>query len=447
MQLDIRTLIFNLLLFALVFAIGIFLLQRSQPRLRALRWWSAAIIAAGAGFLLLSLRDSIPDLLSVVVANDLMLLALCLFLEGVVVFRRLPRGYVWRISAPLIAILTLLLLYFTYAEASVAARIVAVSLINAIPVTLAAWLLIRDIPRDLRPSHYFTAAGFIQFAIVSVGRIAHTLISPPADLMAPGPVQAAIFLSIFFLLVVSSFGCVWMVSAYLAEELEQQARTDPLTGAMNRLALDEILARELSRARRGKHALSLLMFDLDHFKALNDRLGHQAGDMALRSVAAATQQQLRATDLLARYGGEEFVVVLPDADKAHAIETAQRLRKRVGALAHRSRRRRQPDGQLWRVYLSGGRRRPGQPGRPCRRHDVCRQAGRAQLRLRRHDVLSQANGARPCRRRALLQALRKFSALMPPAPRRALPRAPVRAHGDTGLPPQCSSAAADSAIV
>ena len=332
MQLDIRTLIINLLLFALVFAIGIFLLQRSQPRLRALRWWSGAIIAAGAGFLLLSLRDSIPDFFSVVVANDLMLLALCLFLEGVVVFRRLPQGYAWRISAPLIAILTLLLLYYTYADMSVAARIVAVSLINAVPVTLAAWLLIKDIPRDLKPSHYFTAAGFLQFAVVSVGRIVHTLISPPADLMTAGPVQAAIFLSIFFLLVVSSFGCVWMVSAYLAEELEQQARTDPLTGVLNRLALDETLARELSRARRGKHALSLLMFDLDHFKALNDRLGHQAGDMALRSVAAATQQQLRATDLLARYGGEEFVVVLPDTDKAHAIETAQRLRKRVGAL-------------------------------------------------------------------------------------------------------------------
>ncbi len=331
MQLDIRTLIFNLLLFALVFAIGIFLLQRSQPRMRALRWWSAAIFAAGAGFLLLSLRGSIPDFLSIVVANDLMLLALCLFLEGVVVFRRLPQGYAWRISAPLIAILTLLLLYFTYAETSVAARIVAVSLTNAVPTTVAAWLLIRDIPRTMRFSHYFTAAGFIQFAVVSVGRIAHTLIAPPADLMAAGPVQAAIFLSIFFLLVVSSFGCVWMVSAYLADELEQQARTDPLTGAMNRLALDETIARELARVRRSKNPLSMLMFDLDHFKQLNDRLGHLSGDAALKRVTATTLQQLRATDSLARYGGEEFVVVLPDTDKARATETAERLRKRVEA--------------------------------------------------------------------------------------------------------------------
>lgn len=332
MPLDIRTLIFNLLLFALVFAIGIFLLQRSQPRIQALRWWSAAVIVAGAGFLLLSQRGSIPDFLSIVVANDLMLLALCLFLQGVAVFRSLPRGYGWRICAPLIAILTLLLLYYTYAETSVAARIVAVSLMNTVPATLAAWLLIRDIPRGLRPSHYFTAAGFIQFAVVSVGRIAHTLIAPPADLMTAGPVQAMTFVSIFFLLVVASFGCVWMVSAYLAEELEQQARTDPLTGALNRLALDETLARELARARRGKRPLSLLMFDLDLFKELNDRLGHQAGDTALKRVSAATQQQLRAGDSLARYGGEEFVVVLPDTDKVHAVETAQRLRRQIESL-------------------------------------------------------------------------------------------------------------------
>ena len=332
MQLDIRTLIFNLLLFALVFAIGIFLLQRSQPRLHALRWWSAAITIAGVGFLLLALRDNIPDFLSIIVANDLLLLALCFFHEGVARFRRHAGVYAWWLFPLLLVVLTLLLLYCTYSTPSVAARILAVTLINAIPAILAARLLVREIPRGLRSSHYFTAAGFIQFAVVSVVRAIHTLIYPPADLMAAGPVQAMTFLSIFFLLVVTSFGCVWMVSAYLAEALEQQARTDPLTGAMNRLALDETLARELARARRGKQPLSLLMFDLDHFKTLNDRLGHQAGDAALKHITSATLQQLRATDQLARYGGEEFVVILPDADKAHAIDTAQRLRKRVEAL-------------------------------------------------------------------------------------------------------------------
>jgi diguanylate cyclase (GGDEF)-like protein len=133
------------------------------------------------------------------------------------------------------------------------------------------------------------------------------------------------------LLVVASFGCVWMVTMYLAIALENQARTDPLTGAMNRLALAENMARELARARRNDRPLSLLMFDLDHFKQLNDRLGHQPGDGALQAVTTATLRELRASDLLARYGGEEFVVVLPDTDKAQAAETAERLRRRIEA--------------------------------------------------------------------------------------------------------------------
>ena len=331
MHLDIRTLIFNLLLFALVFAVGMFLVQRSQPRLRGLRWWAGANAVGGTGFLLLTLRGSIPDFLSIVVANDLLLLALCFFREGFTRFRGLPRSLPW-LSPLLIAILTLLLLHYTYLVPSVAARIVAVTLITAIPAAMTAWQLARDTPQRLRSSHWFTAAGFAQAAAVSVARAIHALFYPPADLMTAGPLQALAFLSIFILLVMASFGCVWMITAHLAEELEGQARTDPLTGAMNRLALDEALPREIARADRGGRPLSLLMFDLDHFKQLNDRLGHQAGDAALKAVAAATLHGLRSGDMLVRFGGEEFVAVLPDTGKARAVETAERLRRRVEAL-------------------------------------------------------------------------------------------------------------------
>lgn len=331
MSLDITTQTFHLLLFALVFAVGMLLVQRSQPGMRSLRWWAAANAVSGMGFLLLSLRGAIPDFLSIVVANDLLLVALFFFREGVAGFRRRPGRLPW-LDPLLVVVLTLPLLYFTYVEPSIAARIVAVALVTAIPATMTAWLLVRNIPRNLRSSHWFTAAAFVQFVAVSAGRVAYTLSHPPTDQLMAGPVHALTFLSIFVLLVVSSFGCVWMVTAYLTIELARQARTDPLTGAMNRLALTESIARELARARRSGHPLSLLMFDLDLFKQLNDRLGHQPGDAALRAVAAATQHELRGSDLLARYGGEEFVVVLPDTDREHAVETAERLRQQVESL-------------------------------------------------------------------------------------------------------------------
>lgn len=331
MQLDIRTLTFNLLLFALVFAVGMFLVQRTQPGVRGLRWWAAANALAGVGFMLLSLRDLIPDFLSIVVANDILLAALCCFHEGVARFRGRP-GRLIGVGLPLIAVLTPWLLYYTYAEPNVAMRIVAATLATSIPAAMTARLLTRNLPPRLRSSHWFTASAFIQFAILSVARAAYTAANPPVDLMHAGAVHALNFLSIFFLLVVATFGCVWMITACLSIELEQLARTDPLTGALNRLALTESTVREIARAERGGRPLALLIFDLDHFKQLNDRLGHRPGDVALRTVATSARIELRLSDLLARYGGEEFVIVLPDTDKAQAAETAERLRRRIESL-------------------------------------------------------------------------------------------------------------------
>jgi diguanylate cyclase (GGDEF)-like protein len=111
----------------------------------------------------------------------------------------------------------------------------------------------------------------------------------------------------------------------LMAQLNATARTDPLTGLPNRRVWDEDLARELSRARRHGGRLCLVMLDLDHFKAYNDRHGHQAGDQLLKSTAAAWRDTLRPTDTLARYGGEEFALLLPHTEHADAARAVTRL--------------------------------------------------------------------------------------------------------------------------
>ena len=108
--------------------------------------------------------------------------------------------------------------------------------------------------------------------------------------------------------------------------LARQARTDELTALPNRRAWDEAVAREMSRARRTKRPLCLALLDLDHFKAFNDRFGHQAGDAHLRRTAAQWRRELRDIDVLARYGGEEFGILLPDCDLDQAQEVLQRVR-------------------------------------------------------------------------------------------------------------------------
>jgi diguanylate cyclase (GGDEF)-like protein/PAS domain S-box-containing protein len=114
--------------------------------------------------------------------------------------------------------------------------------------------------------------------------------------------------------------------AELLGRLEDLARTDALTGAANRRALEEVLVRELATADRKSTPLSVVMLDLDRFKAFNDGNGHQAGDRLLQHAATAWQAELRPSDTLARYGGEEFLVVLPDCDEATALQIANRLR-------------------------------------------------------------------------------------------------------------------------
>ncbi len=328
MLLDIRTLIICVLVFAVVFSLGMYLAQRSQPKLQGLRWWSAAFALTANSFLLFALRGEISDALSVMVGNALLVIALGLFLEGAMQVRGQPGRMSW-LSPALLAVLLPVLAYYVYVRPDFQARIISASIVYAIPLAATSWVLVRDIPRHLRYSHWFTAAAFAQLSAMCLLRAGISVYAPPQALLESTPAQTVAFLSIFVMLILASFGCVWMVTESLSEQLERQARTDPLTGSMNRFALEDIVPVELARALRSGRPLSVLMFDLDRFKELNDRMGHQYGDMALQTVTELTRRVLRGGDHLARYGGEEFLAVLPDTGKNEAREIAERLRHAI----------------------------------------------------------------------------------------------------------------------
>jgi diguanylate cyclase len=112
----------------------------------------------------------------------------------------------------------------------------------------------------------------------------------------------------------------------------QRARIDALTGIANRAAFDERLRKEIARVARTEAVVSLLFWDLDHFKSINDRFGHAAGDRVLQEVARCFGDRLRASDFLARVGGEEYVTLLMDTPTSGAIKVANDLRQAVGAL-------------------------------------------------------------------------------------------------------------------
>ncbi len=115
------------------------------------------------------------------------------------------------------------------------------------------------------------------------------------------------------------------------ERIGELAMRDELTGAFNRRFLMETLAREQARAARLGGRLSVCMLDVDHFKQVNDRLGHAAGDQVLKQVAAVATRCLRGADVFGRFGGEEFLAVLPETDRPGALLVAERIRAAVQA--------------------------------------------------------------------------------------------------------------------
>jgi diguanylate cyclase (GGDEF)-like protein len=119
------------------------------------------------------------------------------------------------------------------------------------------------------------------------------------------------------------------VEAEYHEEIYRLTIIDALTGIHNKRFLLEFLDRELARSARYQRPLALLMFDLDHFKTINDQRGHLGGDYTLRELAGRVKQAVRKEELFARYGGEEFVVVLPETSLGRGVEVAERIRTLV----------------------------------------------------------------------------------------------------------------------
>lgn len=177
-------------------------------------------------------------------------------------------------------------------------------------------------------------------AALGTGAAALTLANAGGDLDVPTVVTASSLLTLGLLAQLAlnarralsrerrlvEVGAVLRMQSALMEEI---ARSDAVTGVSNRRGLMDDLVPEVYRALRYRRPLSLLLLDVDHFKLVNDRYGHQFGDQVLLETASLLQGAVRTSDLVARYGGEEFVVVLPETDLASAGRVAEKLRAAI----------------------------------------------------------------------------------------------------------------------
>ena len=160
------------------------------------------------------------------------------------------------------------------------------------------------------------------------GRVGEHALAPRAtgNLLEAGPSDLAVFVYACVGVTFLSLGFVLMHTERAYHALYHLASVDPLTGVMARGVLAEAGSRMLSESRRHGRVVSALLLDLDHFKPVNDSMGHEAGDRMLRHVAERARRVLRGEDLFCRLGGDEFVALLPSTDAAGAAVVAERLR-------------------------------------------------------------------------------------------------------------------------
>jgi diguanylate cyclase (GGDEF)-like protein len=212
------------------------------------------------------------------------------------------------------------------------------SVLCALAAAAAAALAWRE-ARAAGSSHArMVAIAFAGAAALLAGRAA-LLFLPEGNagrIWIDGPVGQSLLLGLAMLApAVATLGFVLMGSDRLLDRLEALAATDALTGTASRAAFLAEAGGLVDHARSERRSLALLAIDVDHFKRINDRHGHAAGDRALALVGAALRAQLRSGDRVGRCGGEEFGVVLPDTDIAAARPLAQRLRQRVADIPFR----------------------------------------------------------------------------------------------------------------
>jgi diguanylate cyclase (GGDEF)-like protein len=171
----------------------------------------------------------------------------------------------------------------------------------------------------------------VEFAYYALSASTVLVPAPAIQFMDAPAVYNGVYLNAIVMFICLLFGFTGLTNQRLQLRLVRAAHHDALTGALNRHALDAVLQKELAESD-GRAPLSVVVLDLDHFKQLNDRFGHQLGDEALRLFADAARSNLRQSDVLGRTGGEEFCLVLPRTDSATANRIAERLRQVVAAI-------------------------------------------------------------------------------------------------------------------
>jgi diguanylate cyclase (GGDEF)-like protein len=302
---DTNTLFLVLISLSLVIAVVLAIVGKGVDN--SLLIWAIAFITQSSGFVLLTLRDSIPDWLSIWLANLLIAATYSLFAVGLLKFIN------QRVSALLIwsPVLVMAAMYLVLLD-NLGGRIIVGGAVNFSQMLILLLIMLNN------QKHLIGRGKYLMISCFTAG-IALSLLRPAAVVMgfndisnynSPGASQAATFLGITLLSVIVALAFVLMQKEHAEAATDSIARSDDLTGLPNRRRLYERIG-QLMADKKSAPFSALILLDLDNFKVLNDTWGHAAGDELLKQAAARISSCVSRPDTVARLGGDEFVVLLP----------------------------------------------------------------------------------------------------------------------------------------
>jgi diguanylate cyclase (GGDEF)-like protein len=287
---------------------------------RSLLWMSAAYLSAGIGNLLLAVRGVVPDILSIDIANALVLGGMCLGWAAMRIFNGNSISWTFILLGPFV---WLAALRFPFFAESYEWRLIFASLIGAAySVGAAKATIVNDGLRTRFPIAmlFLIHALFLAFRIpLAFNEMQGPTLGFESPWFTPLALEAIVFIQ------ATAFLTVSLIKERTEGALRSAALTDPLTGLPNRRAFFDRGAAMIALGQRMGRPTSVIVFDLDRFKAVNDTYGHPVGDAVIEAFAVATRASLRVSDFTARIGGEEFASVLPDTDEAAAKFVADRV--------------------------------------------------------------------------------------------------------------------------
>lgn len=329
MLLDLRTLYVVFVTITVSLCILMLFIWRTNRTYPGFGFWTLANVSAAAGFVFLILYGSASEFITVVIANSLTFGSTLLCFIGNRRFLGFSSG--WKFSLALLFLNSFLISYFTYFDNQAGYRIVSLSLLLVIVSGRNVYDFRRAWLKAGNASYAFVSVVYLTFSLAMLGRAVFTYI------LAGGGrnwIQPLSFIAFIIFAIAWTFIYMILNNERLQQELkrtktefERLATTDFLTGINNNRRFFEIGEIEIQRARRFRHPLTLIMFDIDYFKKINDTYGHAAGDTVLIAIVDVCKFNLRDLDTIGRLGGEEFGILLPHTDIDVAKMVAGRLRR------------------------------------------------------------------------------------------------------------------------